>query len=231
MIKRIVFVFGGLILIASLRPVYLIGVSLGFWQPLTRPTSIPTRARYVDTLKSDAWFDCSIERTKDVNICRAWDSDGNLIASGNYRLDGENRAATAPELRPSQVHLYSGHPNLAWIYLFGDHKKIMGKTLVPVNDAGEPLERFEVSIGNDNRSSHSHRERIDLSPSQNRIFNLGEKHKVIFAAAVDSTKTSTFRAKGDDYVSLLMRDPTRAVDGRAARQYAAGQLHGKRRGL
>jgi|SRR5579862_3771439 len=37
-----------------------------------------------------------------------------------------------------------------------------------------------------------------------RIFKLGEKHKVIFAAAVDITKTSTFRAKGDDCVSLLM---------------------------
>ena len=149
MIKRIVFIFGGLVFIASLRPVYLIGVSLGFWQPLTRPTSVPKRARYVDTFKSAAWFDCSIDRTKDVNICRAWDTNGNLVAFGNYRLDGENRAATALELRPSQVHLYPGHPNLAWIYLFGDHREIVGKTLVPVNDAGKPLERFEVRIGND----------------------------------------------------------------------------------
>jgi hypothetical protein len=106
-------------------------------------------ARYVDTFKSAAWFDCSIDRTKDVNVCRAWDTNGNLIAFGNYRLDGEGRAATAPELRPSQVHLYLGHPNLAWIYLFGDHREIVGKPLVPVNDAGKPLERFEVRIGND----------------------------------------------------------------------------------
>ena len=119
MVKRIVFIFGGLVLIASLRPVYSIGVSLNFWQPLTRPASVPKRARYVDTFESAAWFDCSIDRTKDVNICRAWDTNGNLIAFGHYRLDGKNRAATAPELRPSQVDLYPGHPNLAWIYLFG----------------------------------------------------------------------------------------------------------------
>ncbi len=148
-IKRIVFIFGSVVLIASLRPVYLIGVSLGSWQPLTRPNGVSKRARYVDTFKSAAWFDCSINQTKDVNICQAWDTNGNLIAFGNYRLDGENRAATGLELRPSQVHLYAGHPNLAWIYLFGDHQKIVGKTLVPVNAAGKPIERFEVRIGND----------------------------------------------------------------------------------
>lgn len=151
MTKRIVLVFCGVALIAALRPGYLIGVSLGFWQPLTRPIVVSTRARYVDTFKSAAWFDCSVERTKDVNFCRAWDSNGNLIAFGNYRLNGENRAESALELRPSQVHLYPGHPNLAWIYLFGDHGSVVGRTLVPVNDAGQPLERFEVRIGNDNR--------------------------------------------------------------------------------
>lgn len=149
MIKRIALFFCGVVLIASLRPAYLIGLSLGFWQPLTRPTSVPSRARYVDTFKGAAWFDCSTDRIKNVNICQAWDTDGNLIAFGNYRLDGENRAATALELRPSQVHLYPGHPNLAWIDLFGDHHNFEGKTLVPVNDAGKPLERFEVGIGND----------------------------------------------------------------------------------
>ncbi len=64
---------------------------------------------------------------------------GNLIASGNYRLDGENRAADGSELRPSEVETYPGHPNLTDIYLFGDHGLIRGKLLVPVNDAGSPL--------------------------------------------------------------------------------------------
>jgi hypothetical protein len=150
-VKRIALICVGVALIASLRPAYLIGVSLGFWQPLTRPVGISKRAHYVETLKSEAWFDCSVERTKDVNICRAWDATGNLIAFGIYRLDGENRAATARELRPSRVHLYPGHPNLAWIYLFDDQGSVDGRTLVPVNEAGQPLERFEVRIGNNSR--------------------------------------------------------------------------------
>ena len=148
-IRRIVLALGVVAMIASLRPVYLIGVSLGFWQPLTRPRGVSASARYVDTFKSAAWFDCILDRTKDVNVCRAWDEHGDLIAFGNYRLDGESRAASEAELRPSSVHLYPGHPNLAWIYLFGDHGKTEGRTLVPVNAAGIPLERFEVRIGND----------------------------------------------------------------------------------
>ena len=68
-----------------------------------------------------------------------------LIAFGSYRLEGKNRAATARELRPSEVQVYPGHPNLAWIYLFDDHRTIMGKTLIPVDEAGKPLERFGVS--------------------------------------------------------------------------------------
>jgi hypothetical protein len=150
-IKRIVFIVGAVVLMASLRPVYLIGISLNLWQPLTRPSGVSKRARYVDTFKDAAWFDCTIERTKDVNACRAWDVHGRVIALGNYRLDGENRAATAQELRPSTLNRYPGHPHLAWIYLFGEHGNIFGKTLVPVNDAGIPLERFEVRIGNDRR--------------------------------------------------------------------------------
>lgn len=151
MIKRTVLVFCGVALIASLRPPYLVGVSIGFWQPLSRPYGVSARARYVDAFKSAAWFDCSVERTKGVNVCRAWDTGGNLIAFGNYRLEGENRAANARELRPSEVQECPGHPNLAWIYLFGDHGTIRGRTLVPVNDAGRPLERFEVRIGNESR--------------------------------------------------------------------------------
>jgi|SRR5271154_4795877 len=105
MIKRIVLLVGGVALIASLRPAYLVGVSIGIWQPLTRPSGVSAHARYVDTFESAAWFDCSLDRSKDVNTCRAWDSDGKLIAFGYYRLDGENRPATENELRPSRVHL------------------------------------------------------------------------------------------------------------------------------
>jgi hypothetical protein len=148
-IKRIVLVLGALAIITSLRPAYLIGVSLCFWQPLSRPSSVSEGARYVATFKSAAWFDCVLDRAKDVDVCRAWDEEGNLIAFGNYRLDGENRAATEGELHPSSVHSYPAHPNLAWIHLSGDHGITEGRTLVPVNEVGIPLERFEVRIEND----------------------------------------------------------------------------------
>lgn len=126
------------------RPVYLIGVELGFWQPFSRPQGVSAGARYVPTLKSKTWFECSVDRLKDVDICRAWDGDGQLIAFGRYRLDEEKRSAKARELRPYYVQIYPGHPNLAWITLFD------GETLVPVNEEGEPLERFEVHIDGDN---------------------------------------------------------------------------------
>jgi hypothetical protein len=112
-IRRIVLALVVMAMIASVRPAYLIGVSLGFWQPRTRPSGVSARARYVDTFKNAAWFDRLLDRTKGVDVCRAWDQNGKLIAFGNYRLEGENRAATEGELRPSAVHPYPGHPNLA----------------------------------------------------------------------------------------------------------------------
>jgi hypothetical protein len=96
-------------------------------------------------MKDSAWFDCSLDRGKDVDVCRAWDDAGNVIAHGRYRLDGERRAAKPAELRPSEVAIYPAHPELAWIYIEGE-RGTRDKTLVPVNDAGEPLERFEVHI-------------------------------------------------------------------------------------
>jgi hypothetical protein len=150
-IKRILVVLAVLALIATLRPVYLVGVYLGLWQPLSRPAGVPPVARYAETLKTAAWFECSTDQIKDVNSCQAWDRNGKLVAFGNYRLDGENRAATSAELRPSMVEEYPDHPNLAWIYLFDSHNSIMGKTLVPVSNTGRPLQRFEVRLGGDSR--------------------------------------------------------------------------------
>ena len=146
MFKRIVLACGLVFFIAAPRPLYLIGVGFGLWQPLTRPVGVSARARYISTMKTEAWFDCSVDNKRNVDTCRAWDDSGNLIAFGNYRLDGENRAATARELRPSAVASYPGHPNLAWIYLFKDNN-VNGRTLVPVNGDGQPLERFEVHVG------------------------------------------------------------------------------------
>jgi hypothetical protein len=142
--KRIALTLGCAALIASLRPVYLIGVGFGLWQPLSHPSGVSRSARYVGAFKTAGWFDCSVDSAAHVDICKAWDTDGKLIAFGRYRLDGEDRAATQHELRPSMVQLYPGHPDLAWIYLFDDHRTIMGKTLIPVDEAGKPLERFSV---------------------------------------------------------------------------------------
>ena len=148
MLKRIIMVAVVVAFIAALRPAYQIGVAAGWWQPLGRPVGVSARAHYVETMKSAAWFDCSVDQVRDVNVCRAWDRDGTLIAFGNYRLDGENRSATQSELRPWRVHDGNPqHPTLAWIYLFGVDTKGMPRTLVPVNNAGQPLERFEVRVG------------------------------------------------------------------------------------
>lgn len=88
------------VMLAPWYPIYVIGVAFNFWQPLTRPPGVPRRAHYVDAFKSAAWFDCAVDSLGDVDICQAWDEQGWLIALGNYRLDGENRAATRDELRP-----------------------------------------------------------------------------------------------------------------------------------
>jgi hypothetical protein len=133
------------IVIAAVAVLPLLFISLIGWQPLTRPPSVSPQARFVVTMKSTAWYDCSVDRTREVDLCRAWDDGGRLIAQGKFRLDGENRAATAAELRPSMVQLYPGHPELAWIYLSGGMGNF-SKTLVPVNDSGQPLERFEVHV-------------------------------------------------------------------------------------
>ena len=100
----------------------------------------------MSTLKSAAWFDCLVDPARDVDLCRAWDGTGELVAYGRYRLDSENRAATEAELRPSCVLPYPGHPDLAWIYLF-KNRTIQGRLLVPVDAKGVRLERFDVRIG------------------------------------------------------------------------------------
>lgn len=145
MIRRVLATLGIVVLIVVSRPVYQIGVGLGFWQPLTRPAGVSSRARYATTIKDSAWIDCSFDAGKDVDVCRAWDDAGHLIAYGRYRLDGERRAARPAELLPAAVAIYPGRPELAWIYL-EEAGGTPGKTLVPVNKAGEPLERFEVHV-------------------------------------------------------------------------------------
>ena len=132
------------LLLGLAYPIYTIGVAFNIWQPLTRPRGVSQLAHHVDAFKSAGWFECAVDLERNVNVCRAWDEDGRMIAFGDYRVDGENRAATEHELRPWNVHRGpNGNPNLAWIHLFGS-KGGSSLTLVPVNDAGQPLERFEI---------------------------------------------------------------------------------------
>ena len=143
--KQIALSLVAVVMLGLSYPIYVVGVAFNIWQPVTRPSGVSGRAHYIDAFKSAAWFDCSVDRIKDVDVCRVWDPEGKLVAFGNHRLDGENRAAKAAELRFWHVEDYTGHPNLAWIYLF-DHR-----TLVPVNETGQPLQRFEVRIGDSSR--------------------------------------------------------------------------------
>src|SRR5208283_4777148 len=96
-------------------PLYQFGVGVGLWQPFTCPSGVSPRARYVAGLKDREWYECWFDRSKEVDICRVWDDAGHLLAYGSYRFDGENRAATTAELRPSGVLPYPGHPELSWI--------------------------------------------------------------------------------------------------------------------
>jgi len=136
-----------ILLVILAKPAYHIGVTYNLWQPLTRPANVPARARFYATPNDEAWFDCTIDRARDVNPCTAWDSDGRVIARGKFRLIDKHRAADASELHPSMVKRYPGghHPELAWIELYGKDG-LFSNRLVPVDDAGRPLESFGITL-------------------------------------------------------------------------------------
>jgi hypothetical protein len=121
----------GLALAALSWPAYIGGVAFGLWQPLTRPAGVSSEARYVSQIEDGTWFDCVVDQKRDVNICKAWDFEGHLVANGSFRLEGEDRAATRAELRPSSVVSSGGHAYM--IYLFGD-EGAHSRTLVPVDE-------------------------------------------------------------------------------------------------
>ncbi|MBC8164781.1 MAG: hypothetical protein H7Y20_02780 [Bryobacteraceae bacterium] len=143
--KHIVLTVVAVLLLGLSYPIYVTGVAFNVWQPLIRPLGVSRRARHVSTFKGGrTWFDCAVDSRRNVNVCQVWDEQGRLIAFGKYRVDGENRAATRNELRPHYVHPGPNEdPKLAWIILAGSRDG-RSFTLVPVNDAGQPLERFEV---------------------------------------------------------------------------------------
>jgi hypothetical protein len=111
---------------------YRSGILLGWWNPLVRPAGVSATAQYVFTWESATWFDCSIDARRDVNVCKAWSSDGRLVAAGDFRLRDENRAARKYELRPSVTGPSDASGRSDVIYLFGPRGKIEGKELVRV---------------------------------------------------------------------------------------------------
>jgi hypothetical protein len=124
----------GLTIAATVRPIYVWGIVYGLWQPLKRPASVSKTAHYVSWIEDGNWFDCSVDRRRNVDVCKAWDADGRLLADGDFRLEGEDRAATESELRPSNVTSSEGRTYA--IYLFGE-QGARSKMLVPVKRNAE----------------------------------------------------------------------------------------------
>jgi len=127
---------------------YVVGLADGWWDPLIRPARVSVRAHYVLIFgKSASWFDCRVDERRGVDVCTAWDADGRLLVSGDFRLKDEGRAATRAELQPSIPQAdESGHFDV--IYLFGPNRLIFGKELVRVGSKAE-REHFSVETGGD----------------------------------------------------------------------------------
>ena len=128
-VKGAVVICIGVALIAMARPVYIFGVVFGLWQPWTRPFGVSSSARYVSWIEDGTWFDCAVDSKRNMNVCRAWDSSGRLLADGDFRLECQGRAATKAELRPSSISSSGGHCYA--IYLYGK-EGARSRSLVPV---------------------------------------------------------------------------------------------------
>jgi hypothetical protein len=144
-------------LIALMWPIYKFGVVFGVWQPFTKPPGISSAAHYVSWIEDGTWFDCAVDLKRNVNTCKAWDSDGRLQADGDFRLECQGRAATNAELRPSSVSS-SGGRGFA-IYLFGKDGA-RSQTLVPVtNGRQNPCPKVTITYPSSSEVPRSPSER------------------------------------------------------------------------
>src|SRR5260370_6286920 len=76
---------------------------------------------------------------RNVDVCKAWDVDGRLVASGDFRLEGENRAATKRELHPSTTRSTEHTSGLqAHFYLLCPLLLIKEKKLIRVGPTPTP---------------------------------------------------------------------------------------------
>jgi hypothetical protein len=138
MVRRIFVIAAGLLIVAVAVPVYHAGVVFNFWQPLRRPQGVSPSAHYVSLVEEGTWFKCYVDSKRSVDVCKAWDADGRLIADGDFRLEGENRFATKSELRPT--HVARGDGQVWMIYLNGK-EGAFSKALVPATASGTADDR------------------------------------------------------------------------------------------
>jgi hypothetical protein len=130
-VRRILLIVASVAFLAAMVPLYRVGVIFGLWQPLRRPPGVSPYARYVSLVEEGTWFDCHVDEVRDVDVCKAWDEDGQLIADGCFRLEEGKRAASKSELHPSHVARGDGH--VSRIDLFGKDGAF-SQALVPVEN-------------------------------------------------------------------------------------------------
>jgi hypothetical protein len=149
--QRVMAVVTGVALATLAWPAYILGVVLGLWQPLQRPSGVSLSARYVSWIEDGTWFDCVADSRRNVDVCKAWDSNGRVLADGDYRLECQGRAAVGNELRPSSVSSSGGHGHA--IYLFGQ-EGARTRTLVPVtNERQAPCPEVRITYPSPSTSS------------------------------------------------------------------------------
>lgn len=135
---------GAILILASAWCLYRFGIIMNWWSPVNRPATVSKEAHYVFVWESAAWFDCRVDEIRNVDVCRAWDNSGRLLAAGDFRIKGEDRAATKEELKPSAVGATNLNGLSDTIYLFGPKGLIEGKQLVRVGSR-DATEKSKVS--------------------------------------------------------------------------------------
>lgn len=150
-------VFLGVVLIVlvistqvSGNPLYWFAVASGWIQPFTRPPGVPRAAIFVSLVEDGMWFQYAVDTQRNVDIIKAWDSNGQVLADGECQLEELNRAADRNELHPSMVQFDYRQNKTDYIYLFQEHhwwgdKGLFGKILIPVKKTSSGRSKLRAS--------------------------------------------------------------------------------------
>lgn len=69
-------------------------------RPKQRPANVPSSAVWAGGADGGAYLRCVVDSQRNVDRCEIWnDFTGELVASGDYQLAKEHRAATYTELK------------------------------------------------------------------------------------------------------------------------------------